>query len=369
MTKAKSKGKAKGKGGGKKVAHPSRGKRKPGGSAGKNGAKGPWGGLDPDTLQSLAQQLCRIRNRRSLFGGDDDHVLRHGPPGMCGRLVFQVLRFLRERPVAGLPSQRDLAHLVGVKPGGFGKFLEGKPSRHPPWITYAQQCVQHLALGTSRATDDDEVWEQKQHVVTRLREYFFRDYDQSEGTPPRVFTPARARFGEPTTRTELAGEIDYYTSERSITGRATKLIWVSGDSSFFPDAGGGTGTVGEAVHRADLAGVNVVFACPVKSAASRSLEDFIDHNGRSASETLRQIDLLSLGDNPPSRWWEFANPVVQYLYLSIQSTKDGKPAEALYILRGLETNEERERRVSPIALEGNDAERSAFKKWVARMGL
>jgi hypothetical protein len=205
--------------------------------------------------------------------------------------------------------------------------------------------------------------------LQRLEEWCFRDYAPRKKQLPRVFLTERVRFGEPMTRTELAGEIEWYALECALTEASAKLIWVSGGASFFPDSA--TGTVGKAVRDAIEVGVDVSFVFRGPSEASRSLEEFFHHNGRSPSDALHQIDVASLGEKMPERWWDFINPVLQFLYLNVDSVDMESPDETLFVLRGHESEEERRRRHGhgPIASEANSTELEAFKDWMTRMGL
>lgn len=250
-----------------------------------------------------------------------------------------------------------------MNPGSFRQFLEGLPSRNPPWVAHALECVRYIVRRQTGPVDPE-----REAVLSRLEEWFFRDFDAQRGLMPRVFLPERARFGEPMTRTELAGEIEWYTAEHELNRIDAKIVWVSGDSSFFPDQA--TGTVGQAVHRAFESGVNIYFVYHGDaSPAARSLEDFFHHNGSSPTDTLHRIDLTDMGEAPPSRWWQYSNPTLQFIYLGVGLNPRQWPEETLFILRGAETGEERLNRHSPLALEANGAEMTAFRAWMIRMGL
>ncbi len=313
------------------------------------------------TLRALAQHICRIRNRRIMFGGSKDEVVANGAEAMCGLLVAEVLEFLRLNDMQNLPSQGELATMFSLNAGTYGQFLLGAPSRNKAWVRYARESLRHIVRVTTPESPE------RQEILDRLELWCFRDYDPRKKQLPRVFLPERARFSEPMTRTELAGEIEWYAFERELTGQPAKLIWVSGDSSFFPDSA--TGTVGKAVHDAIDAEVDVHFVFHGPSEAGRSLDEFFDHNGRSPSDFLHKIDLSTLGREAPARWWGFVNPVLQFLYLSVDGEEGGAPDETLFIIRGPESEEERRNRHGPLAVEGNKAELAAFRAWMNHMGL
>jgi hypothetical protein len=102
-----------------------------------------------ETLNALAQHICRIRNRRIMFGGDKDHVVANGAEGMCGLLVAEVLEFLRINEMPNLPSQADIAEEFGLNAGTFSQFLAGQPSRNKAWVSQARECIRFIVRTTT----------------------------------------------------------------------------------------------------------------------------------------------------------------------------------------------------------------------------
>jgi hypothetical protein len=280
---------------------------------------------------------------------------------MCGLLVAELLAFLDSRKVFGVPSQATLAKRVGANAGSFGKFLIGEPSQNPGWLTRGRDAVLYILSGESPDTPSTG----RQEVLARINEYFFRDFDPAGKAPPPFFLPERVRFGEPCSRTELADEIEWFAAERQMTGREAKLVWVSGESTFFPD--GATGTYGRAVHDAVAAGVQTRFVYYGPSPAAAGLDEFSRSSGEPIAETLRRMDTADPGATLPERWWEFLNPVTQYLFLSIAGDGINQPDEILFQLRA--PDGDRRVRYGPIAQEANAAELTSFKRWLRRMRL
>jgi hypothetical protein len=290
-----------------------------------------------------------------MFGGSDEAVLARGAAGACGLLINETLTFLRYFKIAELPTQQQLARLVGANAGTFGHFLNGAPSSGRPWIEHAQRCLRQLVCGDSTTSDP---------CFGRINDYFFREFNPSirDGVPP-FFRVERARFGEPYTLTELAGEIEWYAVERERTQRDAKLVWVSGHRTILAD--GSAGALGQSLRRAVDAGVTTQFAVHGTATPAFVGLDELFNTASSPAPNLSRVDVSTLS-TATNGWWEFLNPVLQYLYMKIDGDNSSRAEEVLYIVRAPEQDTQR---YGPIALEANTLELAAFRAWMQRLGL
>jgi hypothetical protein len=325
-----------------------------------------WQGLDIDGLKKLAQKLCKVKNRTRRFGGDQEHVLERGPAGMCGRLIAEALIIISDIVAieykSAIPTQKDLANRFKVNAGSYGNFLLGEPSTASHWMTTGYRSLQYLLRGDLPVVDPKQ-----KEAIERIEEYFFANFQSDSVDLPPFFSTGRARYGEPCSPWELAGAIEWTAVQREITRRTAKIIWVAGESAFIRD--GVSGVLGTAIRGAVTAGVDTMFVYFGVSSASRSVEEFFSTDGVLQGETLRQVNLANSSLALPARWFEFINPVIQFLYLYVSEEHGDKPDETLYIIRGSsqENNNSVHSRVVPIALEANSTELLAFKRWLKQM--
>jgi hypothetical protein len=311
-----------------------------------------------EVLRSLAQSFCFCRNRRLRFGGDDEEVLRNGVAGMCGRLVSEMMTFLKRRGVK-VPSQKYLAdNVIHVHEGAFGSFLAGTPRGDEDWTSHARKVVKFLLRGDALSIGRDE-----QSVADRLDEYFFRGHDSEANQPPAFFQPERQRVGEPCSRQELAGEIRWLGYERQYTSQEVKLIWVSGETAYFPE--GSSGRVAQAVEDLINVGGAVTFVTRSSTTATQDANDFTTRHDIATGRTLHLVNLNDPKYASVERRGDFLNPALQFLYFYRQA----KSEESLFILRGDDLDDDLKKQPGPIAIEANRVELAAFKKWLNALSV
>ena len=313
-----------------------------------------WGGPSLDILQALAQSFCRCRNRLIRFGGKVEAILSNGPEGMCGMLVSEMITFLTRMNLTP-PTQKYIAtSILRVNAATFGKFLNGMPSGKHDWITNAKSVIKFLLRGQDSVITSDE-----DAIANRIEEYFFRGFDPERKQPPSYFQPQRQQSGAPCSRKELSGEIEWVAFEKIYFGEEIKLIWVSGESHFFPE--GHDKSVAQAVMDVVRTEGKITFITRSSTSAYNDLCEFAEQYELDTNPHFLKMDLAKESGIPSERKWDFLNPSLQFLFLHTS----GNSEDTLFILRGSEPDDDRRIEYGPIALQANKGELEAFKKWLA----
>jgi hypothetical protein len=328
----------------------------PGGTDPNPSRRKPWNGVPVAFLSATAQLFLRCRHRHHE---EEENGYRTSDPEVrCGYLLARLHQHLVEsKDVPNVPTKAALAERIKVSPGTFGKFLVGEPSNREAWVRHSRDLVAYLLVG-------DAADEERKPILDRFLDYYFRESDRVQQSRPAYFHTARQRFAEPCSRAELSGEVTWLVHEYLGAKHSTKFLWVSGESSFFPE--GVCGRMGEAVKFAIGSGVRPTFVYPRNTPAAESVAEFLADWGFPPGEMNREIDFADA--KLPDYWWEFLNPAIQFLFLGV-ATPGGDRDETLFVLRGSEGDEKVRNRHGAVALWANPAEFKAFKKWAERMGL
>ncbi len=344
--------------------------------------------LSLDELLELEHYLCRIRNRRRLFGGSDATIVSGAPVTMIGKMLDQAIAYVKQRfrKVAAL-QKKTIADEMGWTQQYLSKFLTGKLSRKQKEDSaHLEQAGRRLLCfiltGAKRMPQDP--------IASRVVEFFFRRADGAS----RFFERERAASGDAWTDRELSAEIRAIgwraarpniadtvpvlhdiglanTPEQSAESvlanpRSHQIVFVSDGGSFFE----GTQEHDLETVLSELAktGVELTFVYPLREGgkALGSIDSVFPKSERPPA--VHPVGLDVAEGNAVS----FLTPEFRYLYLA--SVDEGEPESTLWILRRTQiqandahTDVGHER--VPLAWLGLPNEKRAFEEWIETTGV
>lgn len=278
--------------------------------------------------------------------------------GMCGRLAYHVYDSLCKLPAgraAGFPTREQLAKVLGTTPYGLGGLVSGKGKGKGKDIESARKLVAYLTTGS--ISHDD-----LKGTAKEIDQYFFREF-KSNGPSPAYFSGRRQQFGGPMSRTEIVGECAWFARHKKLhPADRVRLVWVIGcgvlddDKSLSEDK-----SYAEAVEACLDAQVEVTLVYSTHRPRWLASVDTVGSLKRFANggktRPLTKVELP--GKAPLDGWHSFVTPVFQYLFMATPSE------EILYVIRGKETNDEREHDPTPFAFHAHTSELEAFELWLA----
>jgi hypothetical protein len=305
-------------------------------------------GIPLPKLSDLEQFLCRIRNRRYRFGGNQEAVAALGYAAMVGLVVGETRDYVKSvKQVRGIPTNAVLAKFVGETAGAVGDFLRGQ-QRQPKWANHGRSMMRYLLGGTGPVDPNART------IVDRIDHFFFRDFEPKIG--PALFRKERYRFADPFTRTELAGEIRWFARQAAIH-ESSRLVLVSG---------------GEQLPVMDPIEKELGLAiCDVLRTKAR-VEFVLSPNSKQSPDLAKEFEAAFNYSMPKQRIKKpdvpemlsgFLNPVLQFLYH--ETHFEGHPEKTLYIVRRV--TDYSELREMPLALEGTATELHAFQHWLQKV--
>lgn len=315
-----------------------------------------WDGVPVEMLAEIEQIFCRCRNRRSRFGGDDQSVIGRGHVAMLGLLVAGVYEYVANH--VGRLNRNNFGSAVGMSSNETTKMFNGMLQNEDRRRTTAMEFLELLLLGnTDKYLDPDG---RRGAIFDRVKGYFERG--SNEGKASSYFSEPRQSCGDPCSPTELAGEIAFLARERLLRNREMRLILVSGESEFPFDWSSPERPIKKALSEALANGVRTQFVFSTdQTPAGISIQDFYDNRGKSHCELIERHALQDAESSHPS-WWEFLNPVMQFVYLD--TGQGPRHEETLFIVRALRHDSEPHNGHVALALEANQTELDRFRMWI-----